>query len=363
MNSTLIDSPRETRPGEEINISDLEKYLQGKLEHFSSPITIKQFPGGHSNLTYLLSSESHEWILRRPPFGMKIKSAHDMGREFRILSKLQMVYSKVPKVFLFCEDESIIGSTFYIMERIKGIILRNSSAKNFPLEPGTMKKLSESLLDNLVDLHAIDFEKAGMGDFGKPAGFMERQVNGWNERYINAQTDQVKEVDEVGKWLKAHIPSNTVAALIHNDYKYDNVVLDPEDMTKIVAVLDWEMATIGDPLADLGTSLGYWMQMDDPAEMEMLRRQFGSLTALPGNLNRQQMVDRYSLKSGRQVTDIVFYYAFALFKIAVIAQQIYHRYKNGFSKDERFASMIQSVKALGIVASRALDKNRIYDLR
>jgi aminoglycoside phosphotransferase (APT) family kinase protein len=319
---------------------------------------VSQFRSGFSNLTYLLRYGSSEIVLRRPPFGAKIKSAHDMSREYRILSRLKPVYSKVPAVIAFCEDESIIGSPFYLMERIPGIVLRAKAPPGVSLTSEVMRSVSESLIDNLVAIHAVDFRAAGLEDLGRPEGYVKRQVDGWSRRYNDAQTEEIAAMRETAEWLRAHIPLDSGACLIHNDYKYDNVMLDPNDLSRIVAVLDWEMATIGDPLMDLGSTLGYWIEAGDPPEW---RDQSFGLTMLPGNLTRMEIVGRYELQSGRGTQNILFYYVYALFKIAAIVQQIYKRHTMGHSHDERFAKLNLVVKAAADIGVRAIQSGRISE--
>lgn len=352
-----LDQPRAIRAGEELNTNQLEAYLKAKLSELLGSLAIQQFPSGYSNLTYLLRFGERELVLRRPPFGAKIKTAHDMAREYRILTNLIQVYPKVPMPLLYCDDESIIGAPFYVMERVKGVILRAKPPAGINLSPELMRRLSGSCIDNLVAIHRIDYGEAGLSGLGKPEGYVERQIRGWTQRYQNARTDDIPEIDRVIEWLNANLPAESGAALIHNDYKYDNLVLDPDDLSNLIAVLDWEMATIGDPLMDLGTTLSLWIDADDPPEVMM----FG-LTALPGNLNREQLVERYAQKSGRDIPHVVFYYVYGLFKIAVIVQQIYSRYKQGLTHDKRFAPLIHVVRACGKMAVLAMAKKRITRL-
>lgn len=355
MDKPYIDQAREVRQGEELPLDRLAAYLQSRLPDWNGELAVKQFPSGHSNLTFQLQVGERALILRRPPFGAKIKSAHDMGREFRILSSLHRVYAHVPRPVLYCDDESVIGAPFYLMERVQGIILRAQPPQGMVLSPELMHNLSTAFVDNLAEIHAVDYAAAGLGDLGKPAGYVARQVSGWTERYHNAQTDEILDIERTAGWLAEHQPPDGAwrAALIHNDYKYDNLVLDPADL-HIQAVLDWEMATIGDPLMDLGTSLGYWVEANDPEELRGMA--FG-LTMLPGNLTRAEIIERYSKVSGRDVSHIQFYYVFALFKIAVIVQQIYNRWKQGFTQDPRFANLIVAVGVLGKTAVRAIDRD------
>jgi aminoglycoside phosphotransferase (APT) family kinase protein len=362
MGAKWIDRPATVRPGEELDTGRLEAYfgqLSAHIPGLDGPITIEQFPSGHSNLTYLLRVGEREFVLRRPPFGTRIKTAHDMRREYHILSHLADVYPRVPRPLLYCEDESVLGAPFYVMERLRGVILRASVPRGLTLPASLMRSLSENLVDNLVEIHGVDHEAAGLGELGHPAGYVRRQIEGWTRRYAHARTDDVPDIERVAAWLAAHMPAEAGASLIHNDYKYDNLVLDPDDLSRIVGVLDWEMATIGDPLMDLGTTLGYWVDANDPPEIRSLP--FG-LTALPGNLNRRELAQRYAERSGRDLSNVLFYYVYALFKIAVIVQQIYARYKAGFTSDRRFAGMIYVVRVLGKTAVLAIEKGRIDDL-
>jgi aminoglycoside phosphotransferase (APT) family kinase protein len=276
-----------------------------------------------------------------------------------ILSRLYPVFPKVPRPVLYCGDESILGSPFYLMERVKGIILRARLPEGLVLSPEAMHGLSESFIENLVEIHEVDYGAAGLGELGRAEGYVSRQIEGWTKRYYNARTDDVPEIEKLAQWLAEHAPTDSGRALIHNDYKYDNVVFAPEDLSRVIAVLDWEMATVGDPLMDFGTALGYWVDMDDPEEW----KQFGfGLTALPGNLNRRDLVEFYARLSGRDVGDVVFYFAYALLKVAGIVQQIYYRYRQGFTKDERFANLGLLVRACGNLAGRAIEKGRIDGL-
>jgi aminoglycoside phosphotransferase (APT) family kinase protein len=279
-----------------------------------------------------------------------------MSREFRVLSKLSVVYTLAPQPFLFCDDEAVLGAPFYVMERRKGVILRKALTPGLTLMPDAMRSLSLALIDNLAKLHAIDYQAAGLGGLGKPAGYVARQVSGWTTRYTNARTDEVVAMDNVAQWLAANMPAESGASVIHNDYKFDNLVLDQANLSHIVAVLDWEMATLGDPLMDLGTTLGYWIQPDDP---EALRTARLGPTTLPGCLTRRELVERYALTSGRQIKNPLFYYVYGLFKVAVIIQQIYARFVRGHTHDPRFAKLYEVVAVLSQQAERSIDAGTI----
>lgn len=351
-----LDQPRTIRPGEELDLTRLEQYL---LRHFpgsAGPLRVEQFPSGHSNLTYLVRMGDQEFVLRRPPFGSKVKTAHDMGREYRVLSKLHPAYPPAPKVLLYCDEDSVLGAPFYLMDRIRGVILRRDPPGGLEFSPEIARRLSESFVDNLALLHSLDYEAIGLGDLGKPRGYLERQVRGWIERYRGSKTDDVPEVQRLSAWMAVRMPVTNAAALIHNDYKYDNVVLDSGDVTKIFGVLDWEMCTLGDPLSDLGTTLAYWVDSMDPEELQKIR---WCPSTYPGSLTRAQLVERYARASGRDVSDLVFYLVFARFKVAVIVQQIYYRYRQGLTTDARFASMGEVVKILLRAALQSAESNSI----
>jgi aminoglycoside phosphotransferase (APT) family kinase protein len=360
MSEGLLDQPRPVREGEELNAAKLFAYLCERIPGITGPLIIEQFPAGFSNLTYLLRLSDLELVLRRPPVGAKIKTAHDMSREYRILSHLFPVYTKVPRPVLYCEDEAVIGAPFYVMERVVGLILRAQPPAGLTLSAEAMRQISEAFIRNLVEIHEVDYRAAGLLELGQPEGYVRRQIEGWTKRYENARTDEVPLVERLMTWLAEHLPRDSAqGALIHNDYKYDNVVLSSGDLSRVVAVLDWEMATIGDPLMDLGTTLGYWVDPDDPVEW----RQYGfGLTALPGNLRRAELVEHYARQSGLEISDPVFYYAYGLMKTAVIVQQIYRRYRQGLTKDERFAGLGAMVCACGQMAERAIEKGRINNL-
>ncbi|HEX4453622.1 MAG TPA: phosphotransferase family protein [Kofleriaceae bacterium] len=344
MNELRDDAARPVRDGEQLDAAKLAQFLGG-------PVTIEQFPGGHSNLTYLVHQGDRELVLRRPPFGSKVKSAHDMGREVAVLSKLAPVYDRAPHVIAYEPTGDVLGAPFYLMERRRGVILR----KDVPDDPALIARVCDLLVDALVDLHAVDYAAAGLGDFGKPAGYVGRQVSGWVERYAGSMTDDIAAMATAGTWLTAHQPADGPPALIHNDFKFDNVIFDSK-LERITGVLDWEMATIGDPLMDLGTALAYWMQSNDgPVFQNVL---FG-VTTKPHMPARAQIAQRYFERSGRRTEHLVFYYVFGLYKTAVILQQIYYRYAKGLTTDARFAPFIMVVRAIADLAQRSIDNDAI----
>ena len=320
-------------------------------------VDVTRFPAGHSNLTYLLRSSGRSLVLRAPPPGAAtIAAGHDVVREHRILTRLRPVYGKVPEPLASQEtaEGSPLGVPFYVMERVEGRILRTKRPKDVELTPSIMQALTTGVADELAALHNVDVAAAGLEDLGKPAGYVQRQVDGWRGRYDKARTDEISDLERVSLWLKEHVPSSSSGppTLVHNDFKLDNLVLDGADPTRIIAVLDWELATIGEPLTDLGTALAYWIEAADGDDVKALPM---GLTWLPGCLTRQQLVARWQERSGREAQDLLFYYVLAMFKVATIAQQIYSRYVKGFTKDERFALLGFATAVIGAKAARSLD--------
>ena len=296
---------------------------------------VRQFAGGASNLTYLLRYPGVDLVLRRPPSGTKARGAHDMRREHDVQAALRPVFPLVPRMVAYCDDESVIGSEFYVMERLHGTILRREIPTDLGLDLLRTRRLCERAVDTLADLHSVDVEAAGLAWLGRGDGYVERQVQGWAARYRRARTPDVGGFDTVIDWLERHRPDDVGQCLIHNDYRFDNLVLDPADPSRIVGVLDWEMATVGDPLMDLGGALAYWVQADDGRVFRRFRRQ---PTHAPGMLTRSEVLDRYAQRTGRRVSDRqwVFYEVFGLFRLAVIAQQIHHRYFLGQTTNPAF---------------------------
>ena len=342
----MLNDPRPVRSGDELDLNRLNAYLREQAPDLGELLDIRQFPGGYSNLTYWLKTTNGEFVLRRPPAGAAIKGGHDVGREYRVVSLVREHYANVPQPVVYCEATNVIGAPFYVMKRVPGIILRASMATTLHLPPDRMHQLSEALVDNLVIIHSIPIETTGLRQLGKPEGYVQRQVEGWINRYQTAATDLIPSLDYVGDWLLHNQPTSQPPTLLHNDYKYDNVVLALDKLTGepsslITGVLDWEMATVGDPLMDLGAALAYWSEAgDSPAY-----RNF-NLTWLPGNLTRQEAANRYAERSGRSLTNIVFYYVFGLYKNAVIVQQLYSRWKQGYSQDTRLGSLFSMIHEL-----------------
>jgi len=350
-----VDQAIDVRQDELINLSSLQEYLHKKLNN-NSNLELLQFPSGYSNLTYLLKTGNQSMVLRRPPHGANIKSGHDMRREFKILSALKGHFSKTPLPIIFCDDKSIIGDEFYIMEKVNGTIFRGSQPQSDWPKTDLITNLVNSFVDTFSEIHSLKVQEIGLQDFGKPQGYVNRQVKGWIKRYNNAKTSDFVGIDKTIDWLSKNIPKKSEACLIHNDFKFDNLMFEIGDKVKVNAVLDWEMATLGDPLMDLGTSLGYWIHDSDP---EIIKKLNLNITSLKGTPTREELVQLYGESSGRSVQNILFYFVFGLFKIAGIIQQIYYRYKKGFTQDPRFKELDKGVELLGTMAFQAIQKRKI----
>jgi aminoglycoside phosphotransferase (APT) family kinase protein len=351
------DVSSEFRSGDTPDVTALAAWLSASrpdLVPAGTPLTLRQFPAGFSNLTFLVRAAERAYVLRRPPHGVASGIAHNMGREHDLLDVLWTSGIAVPRPLARCDDVQVIGAPFYVMEYVDGVILRGAQPSELPPRAddarAALRRLSETFVATLAQLHAVDVTSATLSELGRPDGYVQRQVDGWTRRWHASRIDDVVSVDRVAAWLSSHQPSESAAALIHNDFKFDNLVLDRADLSRVVAILDWEMATIGDPLMDLGTSLAYWVERDDPPIFRALGL---GVTALPGSMSRADLVQAYSVASGRDVGDVAFYYTFGLFKVAVIAQQIYARHRRGLTNDPRFARLGDVVAALGAAAERA----------
>ena len=337
------DDTKPVRAGEALDWTRLEAWLRDRLPTLTIPahdrrerMQVAQFPGGHSNLTYHVRFGGTELVVRRPPFGPVAPTAHDMAREYRWLAAVNPVFPLAPRVYALCEDPAIVGSVFYVMERRHGIVVRNEEPPSIRNQPEVRRGVSLALVDALVDLHAIDIGAAGLSHLGKPHGFVERQVRGWTERWNRSRTSDLPEMEAAVRWLVESLPPQPAQpAIVHGDFKLDNLLLDPADPRRLVAVLDWEMAALGDPLVDLGILLAYWVATAPPEHHDALT----TVTTLPGWLVPREIVERYAVRSGRDVTGLKFYETFALFKIAVVVQQIYYRFVNGQTNDPRFAGL------------------------
>ncbi len=322
-NSALIDVAGGVRSGEELDIAAVDTWLKLHIPGLSGEPVVTQYSGGASNWTYRLEYPSHDLILRRPPKGTKAKSAHDMGREYKVQAALAPVFPYVPEMLAFCDDPAVIDCDFYVMRRIPGLIPRANMPKGLILSPGQTRDLCLSVVDKLVALHQVDYRAAGLDSLGKGDGYCERQVKGWSGRYTKAKTWNVPSFKKVMAWLDENTPSDVRSCVIHNDFRFDNVVLNPANPSAVLGILDWEMATLGDPLMDLGSALAYWVQADDDRFLRSTRRQ---PTHLPGMLSRDEVLKYYCEKMGIKVDNWAFYEVFGLFRLAGIIQQIYYRY-------------------------------------
>jgi aminoglycoside phosphotransferase (APT) family kinase protein len=325
----------DVRQDERIDVSRVAEFMRGKLPGTEQPLNVRQFGGGAANLTYLLDYGTHEYVLRRGPLGPVAATAHDMLREYKVLSVLYEVFQLAPRAYLYHEDPGVVGAPFLVMARKRGVVVRREIPKIFAGMENAGRKMSEALVDSLAEFHAVDYEAIGLGGLGKPDGFITRQIEGWYKRWGNAKHEEVPAMDHVYAWLKEHQPEHQASSLVHNDYKLDNAILSPDDPGEIVAILDWDMCTLGDPLSDVGALLGYWTEPDDPPYAQMMAMM---PTGDQGFLSRTELVQRYAEKSGRSVEHINFYFALSLFRITVIAAQIYIRYLRGQTQDERFAA-------------------------
>lgn len=340
----LIDRAGAIREGEELDMDRLRAHLEPVIGPQAQTLEVKQFPGGHSNLTYLLSSGDESWVLRRPPFGSKVKSAHDMSREYRILSALKGVFPYGPVPIHFCDDHDVIGCDFYLMNYIRGLVIRRDYPTHLGLSPSQIRQQLLNFFDVLSELHSVDLVQAGLDNFGKPQGYVQRQVDGWCRRWVDAVTPDTVNVDATMQWLQDNMPAESgKASVIHNDYKLDNVIFSADNPLQVIGVLDWEMATVGDPLMDLGCTLGYWVQTSDPEFFRESRTMPSDIEGAPG---RGEIIQRFQEKTGLSVDNFPFYFCFGLFRLCVIGQQIYYRYYHGHTKDERFAGFLKKAYVL-----------------
>ena len=338
------------RASEQLDWDALERYVRAKLDiDPKGSMTVEQFPGGHSNLTYLLRFGKQEFALRRPPFGPVPPKAHDMARECRILQAIHPVFPLAPKPHLLCEDTSIIGSTFYVMERRHGVVVRHEEPPQLANQPEQRKLVSNAVVDTLADLHLVDVDAHGLSSLGKASGFVGRQVQGWTQRWHGSKTSEQAEMNALSQWLRERLPADPVRpTLLHGDYKLDNIMLDEHDLGKLVAVFDWEMSALGDPLVDLGIFLAYWVHTAPAAQSDSL----AAVTTKPGWSTRDEVLKRYAERTKLDVSNIKFYEVFAVFKLAVVLQQIFYRYHRGQTDDARFAALDKRVELLAHMATK-----------
>jgi aminoglycoside phosphotransferase (APT) family kinase protein len=326
-----LDQPGELREEDAFDTTAVTRWLGSRLDGLGELREVLQYPGGASNLTYLLRFDGRELILRRPPVGRKAKSAHDMKREYRVQRQLRPAYPYVPDVLALCEDPAVLGSDFYVMERVEGLILRGDLPAGMALSAEQARALAFRVFDRLIELHEVDPAAAGLADLGRGPGYVQRQVTGWSDRYVRARTDDAPDCADVMAWLAANRPDDVATCVIHNDFRFDNVVLD--DALEVAGVLDWEMATLGDPLMDLAGSVAYWIQADDDEMAQLLRRQ---PTHLPGMPTRAELVEYYCARMGLSAGNWTFYEVFGQFRLLVIMQQIYYRFRAGQTRNPAF---------------------------
>ncbi len=330
----------------------LAAYLRDRIPDAAAALEVRQFRGGHSNLTYLIRCGATEWVMRRPPHGELPKSAHDMGREYRVLSRLWEEYAPAPRAMLYCDDASIIGAPFFVMERRCGIVIRKREPLPAALAGSAeaCARVSAGFIDALADLHRVDYERIGLGGLGRPEGFLARQVRSWMERWERAKTREVPLMNRLGAWFADHLPPAAPPALIHNDFFLHNLMIAADDPGRVVAVLDWEMSTIGDPMVDLGIALAYWRDRSDPAELLALNPAENH-TLRPGFMTRSELAERYARRSGRDGSGIDFHIAWAYWKTATVVEQLYARYARGDTTDERYATMVDEAPVLARAAA------------
>ncbi len=338
------------RMGEAFDLQRMEAYLRSRLEGIGEgALVVRQFPAGASNLTYLVRIGAWEAVLRRPPLGPLPPKAHDMERECRLLQRLHPVFPLAPRPYLFCGDLQVIGAPFYVMERREGVVLNEQFPPGIQPTADLCAHISRRTVETLAQIHTLDWQAAGLKDFGYPEGFLDRLVKRWIEAYFRAQTDDIPQIEPLTRWLSDHIPAQQAPTLIHHDFKLNNMLLRANDLREPTAVLDWEMATIGDPLVDLAITLSYWVR---PEDLEELRMMVPTVTTLPEFMSREQFMEHYARLTGRDLSNMSFYLTFAYFRMVVIVQQIYARWKRGQTQDERFASFGARARHLAAQALR-----------
>lgn len=356
--SDELNKTVDVREGEELDGTVVDKLIKQNVDGVTGTPLVRQFAGGNSNLTYSIQYADRNFVLRRPPFGTRPKSGHSMIREFKVMNALKPVFPAVPETYFHVSDEdSPFGAEFYVMEQVAGRKLERDIPKEWGFGEEEGRKLCLSFFDKLIGLHQVDYNAIGLGDFGKPEGYVERQVLGWNRRYEKALTDDVESFEDVRKWLEDNMPKGEVGhSILHGDYRLDNVILAEENPFEIVAVLDWEISALGDPLMDLGNTLAYWSQPSDPEPMKMMRMQ---PCLEPGMLTREEICDLYAERTGYDLSKFDYYHVYGVFRLAVILQQIYYRYYHGQSKNPAFASFAGRTNLLGGYARQLIESSNI----
>jgi aminoglycoside phosphotransferase (APT) family kinase protein len=333
------DTPR---PGDELDTVRVESYLSEHLEGFEGPLEIRQFTHGSANLTYLLTTPNGEYVLRRPPRGTLAPGAHDMAREYKVLSRLWKHFPPAPRAYLFCEDSEVAGANFFVAERRTGVVIQATLPPELEGIPDVGRRVSFALVEAMAEFHDVDYESAGLADLGRPEGFTERQLTGWRKRWDLAKFDDDPLFDQVGEELGRRMPSSPGSSLVHNDLKLDNCQFQPGDPDRVTSIFDWDMTTLGDPLVDLGTLLGYW---GDPGD-EHDRTPSGNRDAIPGLPLRQEIAERYSERRQVSLDTIAWYEAFALWKTCVVVQQLHARFVNGQSSNPRHEHITERIPGL-----------------
>ena len=356
---SVIDSGGAVRSGEELDIAAVEQWLQAQGLDLQGNARVIQYAGGASNWTYRIEYDNQDLILRRPPAGTKAKSAHDMVREYTVQKALKPAYPLVPEMLALCTDETVLGCDFYVMQRIEGIIPRANLPKEINFGQTEVRQLCSNVLDALIDLHQVDYHGTVLETLGKGDGYCRRQVDGWDKRYEKARTLNVPSFKLVRRWLKNNIPADSKTCVIHNDWRFDNVVLDPKNPTQVIGVLDWEMATLGDPLMDLGSALAYWVQANDNVILRTMRRQ---PTHLNGMMTRKEVVAYYLNKTGMHTSNWTFYEVFGMFRLAVIAQQIYYRYYHKQTSNPAFKNFWLIIHALHVRCLKLIAQHTVSNV-
>ena len=356
---TIHNPTIDVRKGEELDPQQLDGVLKQVIDGLKGTPVIQQYASGASNLTYLISYANRDLVLRRPPPGAKAASAHSMIREYRVISALESVYPAVPKGIHYSDDESLLGAEFYLMEKVEGVLVKSSLPAAWNFNDADRQRFGKTVFDKLIELHKVDYAAAGLADFGKPHGYAERQIRGWNKRFSNAQTADVCAFEDVQEWLVGNIPAaadENSAALIHGDFRIDNVMMDPQDPFKVIAVMDWEMAALGDPLMDLANSLAYWVHCDDPPTLQAIKQQPSDA---PGMLRREEIIAYYAEQTGFDTSKWDFYEVYGYWRLVGILQQLYFRYVNKQTQDPRFAAYGQGVTHLGEYCRQLIAKSSL----
>ncbi|MBC6402241.1 MAG: phosphotransferase family protein [Hyphomonadaceae bacterium] len=342
----------EVRKGEELDVVAVDAVLKDHIHNLSGTPGVKQYSGGASNLTYALIYPDRDLVLRRPPFGTKPKSGHDMHREYRVMRALMPVFPAVPPTLYYTDDNSIIGSEFYVMDKVEGHLIRTRIPEEWDWDAARARELCENFFKKLVELHTVDFNTAGLSDFGKPKGYVDRQVSGWNRRFEKAWTEDIDKFEDVRRWLEDNKPkTETGASILHGDFRIDNCILNVGEPTRINAVLDWEISALGDPLMDLGNTLAYWIEASDSPLMRMMVRQ---PSTADGMMTRREVLDFYAARTGADVSNFQFYYVSGIWRLAVIVQQIYYRFYHGQTDNPKFKAYGRMADALGTLSRQKI---------